>query len=524
MVRAAAFAFVLTGCALAARDGQFLCPDERCPTGFACVEGVCRAASDAPDFDAAGLDAPRADVPGLDAPLPDVPGRDAPGVDVGEPPTCPDASAPLDAPSDAPSTVDAPPPAESCVPDARLGARDENGDGRIDEGCGYFFGGPHMVLSAMPTVGSYLGVDLTADGTTLVTVSGEPDAPVYFAQRANVMDAFALAAPEPRLALAGRRIESVTIRGDGGEVIVSASDADGTSRLYRGVRCAGAWSGLTPIAELEGASPGESEPYLRRDGLELLFVRRASGGGAPTILRARRADLAAPWVEESGGIPGSAPTMSFDGHTLYYSETTGVIRVSDRTGLDAAFTPAPTASPALGNPTMSRAMRRLVILPATREAYFSHLTDGVAVPAEAPLARSVFRMQVCRNAACGAVVLTSCVGFLSANRLTCYRAPSTMTAYPAVPCASDQRPLAIHSREETDLIRGRFPLAWLGMHGRRWDNDQPLLYDEFSVDPTGTECASVEAGWPLDPDCMAAVAGGRTVICERELWPVYVRP
>jgi hypothetical protein len=62
------------------------------------------------------------------------------------------------------------------------------------------------------------------------------------------------------------------------------------------------------------------------------------------------------------------------------------------------------------------------------------------------------------------------------------------------------------------------------MHGRRWDNDQPLLYDEFSVDPTGTECASVEAGWPLDPDCMAAVAGGRTVICERELWPVYVRP
>jgi hypothetical protein len=520
VVRFAAWIFVLTGCALAARDGQFLCPDERCPAGFACVEGVCRSATDA----AGGLDAPLPDVPGLDAPRPDVPGLDAPSVDGGEPFSCPDAPTATDAGPDAPVLLDAPGPAESCVPDARLGARDENGDGRIDEGCGYFFRGPHMVLSAMPTVGSYLGVDLTADGTTLVTASGELDAPVYFARRPSLVDAFAVAEPEPGLALAGRRIESVTIRGDGAELIVAASGADGTSRLYRSVACAAGWPALTPIGELDGASPGESEPYLRRDGLELLFVRRSASGGVPTILRARRTDLGAPWVTESGGIMGSAPTMSFDGHTLYYSESTGGIRVSDRTGLDVAFAPASTGSPTLAHPTSARAMRRLVILPAAREAYFSHFTDGTTVPSDAPLARSVFRMQVCRNAACGATVLTSCVGFMSADGLTCYRAPSTVSAYPAVPCAPDQRPLAIHSRQETDLIRGRFPLAWLGMHGRRWDNGQPFLYDEFSVEPSAMECASVEMGWPLDPDCVATVAGGRTVLCERELWPVYVRP
>jgi hypothetical protein len=202
---------LLAGCGLTPRDAQFTCPDGVCPAGFSCVAGLCRLGADAPGLDAPGLDVPRLDVP-LDAPPPDVPGLDAPEVD--SPP------------------IDAPVVPESCLPDARRRPVDEDADGRVDEDCPYLFATPHAVLGAMPLVAQYSGVDLTADGEFLFSTTGLVGRGVYRSRRLSFDTQYGVGVEQTTTAATARRIDALTVSGDGSELILQTTGTDEISRLY----------------------------------------------------------------------------------------------------------------------------------------------------------------------------------------------------------------------------------------------------------------------------------------------------
>jgi hypothetical protein len=174
----------------------------------------------------------------------------------------------------------------------------------------------------------------------------------------------------------------------------------------------------------------------------------------------------------------------------------------------------------LAHPTPGRAMRRPVFLPNTREVFYVHSLVGGGVPDEAPRASSIFRMEACRDLACPPVTVTSCAGI--ADGLHCYRvaAGSTIYAGAATQCTVDEHLVTVHSPGEARRARTAAPGAWLGLMGRAWATGEPFIYDEFISAPSGSQCAVVDTGWML----VSCSSPSRPVLCESEIWPVFVDP
>lgn len=502
----ALLATLSAGCGIAARDGQFLCPDGRCPAGLSCgADGVCHvgAGTDAGARDAPGLDAPGLDAPGLDAP-----GLDAPGLDA------PDGG-----------------PIELCAPAAATDApADEDLDGWIDEGCTLALGEIHPVLSAMPTRSVYDGLELVNDGLSGVVVDANdtPNRPILVVRRPDVLSPFINAAP-----LLGARDAAlapflVTVDGAGTELVVQARDAGGGMHLYSafGSVAGGSFSGLTRIAALDAFGIRQLHPSLSRDGLELFFVSQASDG-SPTIHHARRAALGAAWMTVVNLGRGLYPRPSPDGRTLHFVDVDAVVtRTIERASPDDPF-----GSLTAGVEWSPIGSRGLVLLPsfhvATREVFF---TLGSTTPgadrSDAPLPYSIFRAEVCADGACVPERIPCVDGTASADGLHCYRALGPMTSTWVAAFGTCDGPglghmITIHTADELALARGVGLNYWLGMTGTTWVTNEPTIFTAFATGsmPTGTQC-SVEAtaGWTVQPCLGAAIP-----LCEEEIWPTFVR-
>ena len=498
---------VLAGCGIVPRDAQFTCPDGLCPSGFVCAaDGLCHSGIDAGPMDAPLPDTRLEDVgleDGLDVPDPlDAPGLDAPDAGLG------DAGGAL----------------ESCAPDAMRRAVDEDLDGRVDEGCGLFLGPIHPVLNAMPVTTDgvgYFGGELTSDGRHLYTTAYDQTSRAFLiASRGDPTLPFAQAVPAAGSDLPGFAPSLVTVTGDGLEVylqLIPTSGAPGAHIFVTSGSPTTPWS--TPVEVLAFSSTGDEQvhPHIRRDALEIYFVARTAG--VDTIMRSFRAARGGAWSAPSPVGLGAFPILSPDFLSLYFMDAGRVMRVVTRGTFSDPF-PSLVAAPAL-LPTIEGVLTRPFFSDATREVFFSLQSRASgAVPLDGPTAASVFRAEVCRDAACSSPrILCTGTAIRSADGFHCYRRGAFQNYAQAstTGCMAGEHLLSIHSAGEADQVRGMLTMVcWLGLMGRAWQSGEPFLYDEFGTEPTPAQCAHVGVGWPLDT-CTAS----RLVVCESDLWPAF---
>lgn len=497
--------FVVSGCGIAARDGQFLCPDGRCPGSLVCAsDGRCRP-------------------PGAitDAGMIDAPPFDAPGLDVG-----PVDAPPLDAPGDAG-------PPESCVPSATTRAAiDEDMDGAVDEGCTPTYGQPHIVLPPMTTRAAYLGFELLDDGLTGVfvrTTLGVPQA-VEVVTRPSLVAPFGPPETMPSTLISNVGPYGMTVDGTGTEIVLGGLDDALAAHLYEtfGSVAGRTFGAATTVDELNGYGVHQVLPSMTRDGLELFFVGLDDLSGAElvgTIYHARRAALHGAWTSVEMVGPGLYPRPSFDGRTLHAIDgTTGPV-VRRRASRDDTFGPA-ADFPTFGGTDV------IAILPfdfpRTRELFFTYgsTMDG-SVPSWAPFNTTIFRNEICPDGDCDSPMVPCAVGTRSPNGLHCYSRLATIRTRPYATAVSECALTGghlptIHSIEENLTVRGTETIEmWLGLQGSTWSTGEPFLYEDWAgAAGTGAQCFVLgSAGWVLRGCAMDAA-----VICETEIWPTWVTP
>lgn len=481
-------ALVLLGGCLSPADGQFLCeaPDFVCPEGMSCVAGVCRVR--APD---AGM---------RDA------GNDA-SFDAG----------PL------------PEESEVCEP---IDARDEDGDGAIDEGC-VTLGLVHSpvalhyaVSSPEHAYASHFGPELARGGLSYyVAASLATTAYVVRADRA------ALDQPFGALTLQGAAPGAVSVTDDELEMF-----ADGIQIATRASRDQ-LFGAFAPIPTTQ--EPGvQRYPAISRDGLELYYVHLDDIGEQGAIKRVVRPDRAssfgAPELVYEGGELGYL-RLSADGRTLRF-----------KIGTEHAFLHrADTVQPFRGAPAIDRRIERSAAYvfqdDAARELWYTLLTEGGnTTDPRAPLPISVLRAEICSPACMFTPIVCNAGETRSADGLHCYGltdsagggygfALDRCTAlYPGSTLVS------VHTDQETqDLLPliGAAP-KWLGMVRESvsaeftWFSGEPFLWTR-GTDPRwvpghptnggGDRCALIQ----IDGTWGSWACAGAIGICERTLWPTW---
>jgi hypothetical protein len=405
---------------------------------------------------------------------------------------------------------------------------DEDCDGAIDEHCGWFFGAPHVVLPAhVAGDAAHVAPQLSVDGLALTFVDGTSGS-VWRSTRASMVEPFT--APVSELVTTDP-LAWAHVRDDGLEVIYEVASASTVMRATRA-------STAEPFGVPELVASAARSPRLSFDGLEL-YVEQTMP--APSHLaRATRANTSAafgplePLVLPGASVRDYAPALTPDGRTLLFAREapTGRSRLyaaeRSTSGFDAPMELANLELPdaSFDGPWYS---------PSTRELFFA------SAGAWAPALRSIYRVEVCRDAPCAERVIACDAGLRSEDRLHCYRWLNTPAAFDVAQerCEARGGYLAtVHSRAEGLVVRALTAgtPAWLGasdeaaegtwlwVSGEPWlgtfwatgePNNAGMLEHCMSAPCMNATC-SVGMDWN-DLPCTAM----QPHVCETELWPTW---
>ena len=518
-----------------------------CTGGQSCISfGMCIAASDAGAMDDAftllddaSIDAARV--------------RTDVGLDVGPP--------------------DAFVPTEICTSSSAgaPAAADEDGDSAIDEGCGWYFGTPHPVGSiAARGMDVYETPRLSSDRLRLYVRGRFPGATPGVAPLVLTRpSASAPFGPARLLAYTppASYVSSFHLSADELTMWAQVVGA-GSMDLFRATRATTAlpFGVLVPAVEVN-SSANDIHPFLREDGLELLFV--SARGGVSRIFRATRpttgATFDAPTEIEIAVGPSapadtgdSGPSLSQDGLTLFFGRDLAAGRrlyASRRASRDSPMFGVPEEVTSL-NAAVGQTLF-LAVYQDTQEAFF--ISDRAWTPG---VGGSVWRARICRDAPCppqGPPEAIACPsGFRSDDGLHCYSRPSDVVtgseAFRNCLSLSGAHLVTVNSEAERQLVR-RFtetaPAArvWIGLtddgtlvpgateDNWRWVSEEPFAFAAWATSSTGGFGAEPGGGTfencvVQGPTHFGPLAGASywadvecsrsfNYMCERELWPTW---
>ena len=419
-------------------------------------------------------------------------------------------------------------PSEACTPsEGRSVAVDEDADGLVDEGCGYFFGTPHPVMAVVSSRAS--GFTETAHPT----LSSDARTLTYASFTTGLTRPIAAQLRSVQRMDAGAPFEAptvVVVEGLGSEQYVRGISASQNglvavveyeqfgSRLIdvRRASATGPWQRVAPIADGRDAA-------LSSDGLELFY---ASGGGLwrrtrITPLEAWSAPIALTGLASAAG----GTSLSADNHALYFhAGSPSQLWVIERQDIHSAAFNAPVALGLLPR----ESVRSPLYARETRELFFTSNRPGTP-SADA----TIWRVQVCRDHACEETVgseLIACEGTRSEDGTHCYRTSTLMTFSEATTWCSGLggHLVSVHSDLERQAIHPTDGDLWLGLTADsgawRWMTLEPVSYTSWFVlepAPTAGACAGSNRGglgtaWGTRP-CNEA----RPAVCEFDLWPTW---
>jgi hypothetical protein len=507
--------FVFVSCGVEPADGQFRCDDGRCPSGQSCgTDRICRVVP-ATGGDAATPDAGGASDGGsIDSARPDS-GACTPEDDVDGDGFCP----PLDC-DDGDREI-SPEASESCSPNAEGFGRDENCDGRTDDGCPISFGTPHALVTAMPDLGHYFGAELDESGLRLYFARdyGSGGQPLYVATRPSLDSQFGRAVPIGGTPVDGVKFVSASITGDELEVFVQGATATSTV-IYSASRGRrddgfGTFNAVTSTT-LDG---GSYHPSVSRDGLELYFT--AGLAEMRAIYRVRRSSRTSAFGAAVRVTDGQFPKLSHDGLLLFASGG----RVFSRMSSSEEFAGYTTVDLPYG--VLHYYDER------TRELIFASLQPDIT-----PFEYALTRVEVCRAATCdGAVPIVCETGErTSADRFHCYfqtGLESVDRDAARAQCAVREgaRLATVHSPAENVEVNEVLPGGFIDLSNLvdstrlAWSTGESYLWAAPGTPVTDFEpmsCATLDVAgdgsWDLVPCSSPGIA-----VCERTVWPNWLR-
>jgi len=528
--RLAVLASVLASCSPTLHDGQFTCPDGRCPSGMSCgADAVCHVGADGSVSDA-GPDA-RAEGGSGEG------GMDAQGPDAGAPCTGTDGDGdgsciPDDCDDGDPDVH--PGAAELCAPGPSGGERDENCDGAIDEGCDWYFGTPHAVVRGLvPVTGvDVFGAAVTHDGLRMYyAVFGLPD--LYTATRASTDVPFG---SPSQVASAGGPVLSmaaVSITSDERSIYVQANESGGPTGIYTAsrTRASDPFGPWMPVSVSTTLHQEAVHPSISADGTELFFADRADATSPSRIYRATGLGSTFGTPTEVT-FPGVAPTdplrfprITEDGRTLFVTGPLGP-SYAERTDGELTFGPL---MPLAHFPSTTSHVFALypTYLPETREMFFDgYSTDPLVT--WAPYGNSIVRVQVCRDGPCPADTAVACPeagSLFSPDHFHCYFQPtSTSFGFGGARdfCTGGSHLVSIDNEAEDTLAGAN---GWLGLnnlapdHSETWSDGTPYVWHPAGFGMSTTVASAVlktDAGW-----AWVATTTPSLPTCEREVWPSW---
>jgi hypothetical protein len=380
---------------------------------------------------------------------------------------------------------------ETCTP-STVGATasDEDCDGALDDGCGWFFGRPHWVSRARTTTASAGSPILMDDGLRLYLRGGSPaGTSMLVAARPSVGEPFSTPVPVAGSDMAFVAVGSgFTISADELEVIVhGGTDLNVTTRTSTSAP----FGPRTPIMELNDPTANDRFPWLGVDDLEILFVSARTG--VDRIFRSTRSSTSAPWMPPveitldwtPSPMGEATPSLSQDGLTMFFSVNTPTGRVlyrAARASSDSGEFDTPVDLATLNS--ADGATVYPFVSEATREVFFTSGREWSPGPTD-----SLWRAELCRDGECPTRTGVDCPlgGRRSDDQMHCYTALTTLqpwgNAYSA--CGTGHL-VTIHSAAENALalLVAAGARSWLGAY-----------------DGTGL------GGDPSVPQCTTAVPG-----------------
>lgn len=479
------------------------------------------------------------------------------------------ADAPVDATADARlCTAEVPTPSvRGAVP------TDEDCDGSIDEGAGWFFGRPQFLttthVAVTPGQPNYnLSPRLSADGLSLYFGATEGFAPMarqglFVSRRTTVSSATPgegrFGAPEPLVGANFDEFQSL------GVPALTADELEGwfpatpngmtEVSLYRATRPdrTAPFGPLELVPALSRPSAVEEVVELSADGLEIIVP------SGRVLYHSVRTDTSSPFgtMTRLASITDAevvSPSLSSDGRTLFYygrpvrdGRPYQIYRASRTGAHDDTFGPA-TAVMDLVPPGNSGAFYPYYS-ERTREIFFASDGGGESWTATA---YGFYRAQVCRDGPCSnAEIACPAPDVRSADGLHCYRAGAGLGPWDIADgsCGGMTSPdgalwhlATVHSHAEASVVWGLRGAAAgvilggsdLAMEGTyAWDSaSSRLLAEPFTYwtwetgEPNGTgDCLALYES-PGDGDTLfglddADCAGANAYVCEGERWPTW---
>ena len=485
------------------------------------------------------------------------------GGGCGSVPATPDGAPGVDAAPDGPVA----PTDEQCTEStAGSSPRDEDQDGKVDEGCAWHFGPQHW-LAPIVAVNAWETnvVEPTAvsrDGKRLYLVHGLganaiTTHRILMATRADRSQPFGAPAAVTGTELANYNVFGLALSEDEREGFVVAAPTGGPTDLdlYRMVRPSTTepFGALERLAALSTDKP-EERPALRADGLELVWASNQ------VMRHALRPSTSTPFgaPEDLHGIQSekvNGATLSNDGLTLFYYAVApnGRFRLyqATRTDPDSATFDTPVEITDL-DPTGQLEAFLPVLSESTRELFFASSQPW------SPTYYAIWRAEICRDGACSSTPVP-CAGVRSPDAMHCYTRLDAAQSHAAAEtaCASAGGHLAsINSQAEHDLLWSMLgnENIWIGAfddargvsecnarsaHGSvawpcawGWTSGEPWTYANWATTPTygaepneyndtSEECGLLwtgeTAGHWADTSCASVYRG----ICETVKYPTW---
>ena len=191
------------------------------------------------------------------------------------------------------------------------------------------FGAPVRLADAVQSPVDDWGAAAAGDGLELVFYSFRTgsigDADVYDSVRPSIQDPWPAATAIAAIETAGREADP-SMTADRLELIYSETNGSGDRKLFVATRTSvtAAFGAPKPLGGVDAVrvsfGPQEYEPFVTADGLRLVY--RSDNGSTGTLLEAARADRASTFKVVGplfANLPGDRqPTLSSDGLELFF--------------------------------------------------------------------------------------------------------------------------------------------------------------------------------------------------------------
>ena len=474
---------ILVACSLSPESGQYRCDDsDHCPADFLCVDHVCQSN------------------PGVDA-----------GVDTGVDGGVFDGGVFDGGVFDGGGTMDAGPfdgGPENCARDRNQWGVDEDGDGTIDEGCGWHFGTPHIVPNVHSSPFHY-GVAFNGEGDTVYLATSRSNEPIQTRSRSVAGLDFGIVQDVPNTTRSAAAVV-VTVSADEDTLVTQTEGGLPQLNVYRRLD--------SRFGAPNTLFIGSYHPWLSSDASELFSVfgfrpdiNRAVAEGATFVHRGQ--------VFANASFPSLAP----GGRYVFFVRDDQVF-FARREDPESAFGDVVPLAELDG---------------FFRPVYLPRLGEMWIAKNEARSQRRIYRVQVCRDEACredpvqcdepGAVQSDDgfhCYWVAGANgpQAQLFSGRAARTA-----CGDGHLATIVSANEQSAIesLVGREG-AWIGLAREDcgatncpvvWQTGEPELWREGGDRANDTNACAYSAGanWTLAP-----CANERAVLCEREAYPTWI--